>query len=167
MTVLEAIKLNIYTLRTLRNDESAAYSALVRTSDSSARETEGDDSAAPESGWTVTTISLCQIRWTTFLIEYAHANGTPPLACIAQSASVLSNVSAACAGTVVDHMVVPTYCCRHASRSRRAYPPTSREVNIRMRSVEATCKPPGHSCFGNHHAANSALGPSRVPLIGF
>ena len=43
MTVLQAIKLNIYTLRTLRSDESAAYIALVRTSDSSARDTDGDD----------------------------------------------------------------------------------------------------------------------------
>jgi hypothetical protein len=40
MTVLQAIKLNIYTLRTLRSDESAGYIALVRTSDSSARDTE-------------------------------------------------------------------------------------------------------------------------------
>ena len=43
MTVLQAIKLNIYTLRTLRSDESAGYIALVRTSDSSARDTDGDD----------------------------------------------------------------------------------------------------------------------------
>ncbi len=43
MTVLQAIKLNIYTLRTLRSDESAAYIALVRTSDSSARDTDGED----------------------------------------------------------------------------------------------------------------------------
>ena len=43
MTVLQAIKLNIYTLRTLQSDESAAYIALVRTSDSSARDTDGDD----------------------------------------------------------------------------------------------------------------------------
>ena len=43
MTVLQAIKLNIYSLRTLRSDESAAYIALVRTSDSSARDTDGDD----------------------------------------------------------------------------------------------------------------------------
>ncbi len=43
MTVLQATKLNIYTLRTLRSDESAGYIALVRTSDSSARDTDGDD----------------------------------------------------------------------------------------------------------------------------
>ena len=43
MTVLQAIKLNIYTLRTLRGDESAGYIALVRTSGSSARDTDGDD----------------------------------------------------------------------------------------------------------------------------
>jgi hypothetical protein len=34
---------SIYSLRTLRSDESAAYIALVRTSDSSARDTDGDD----------------------------------------------------------------------------------------------------------------------------
>ena len=33
MTVIQAIELNIYTLRTLRSDESAGYIALVRTSD--------------------------------------------------------------------------------------------------------------------------------------
>ena len=43
MTVLQAIKLNIYTLRTLRSDKSAGYIALLRTSDSSARDTDGDD----------------------------------------------------------------------------------------------------------------------------
>ncbi len=43
MTVLQAIKLNIYTLRTLRSDESGGYIALVRTSDNSARDTDGDD----------------------------------------------------------------------------------------------------------------------------
>ncbi len=47
MTVIEAIELNIYTLRTLRSDESAGYIALVRTSDRipdfSVRDTEGDD----------------------------------------------------------------------------------------------------------------------------
>ena len=43
MTVLEAMKLNIYTLRTLRSDESAGYISLVRTSDISARDTGGDD----------------------------------------------------------------------------------------------------------------------------
>ena len=48
MTVLQAIKLSIYTLRTLRSDECAAYIALVRTSDSSARDTDGEISAAPE-----------------------------------------------------------------------------------------------------------------------
>jgi len=43
MTVLDAMKLNIYTLRTLRSDESAGYISLVRTSDISARDTGGDD----------------------------------------------------------------------------------------------------------------------------
>ena len=43
------------------------YIALVRTSDSSARDTQTETtSAPPESGWTVTTISLWQRRWTTF-----------------------------------------------------------------------------------------------------
>ena len=48
MTVLQTIKLNIYTLRTLRSDESAGYIALVRTSDSSARDTDGDDLRSAE-----------------------------------------------------------------------------------------------------------------------
>jgi hypothetical protein len=48
MTVLQAIELNIYTLRTLRSDESAGYIALVRTSDSSARDTDGDDLRSAE-----------------------------------------------------------------------------------------------------------------------
>jgi hypothetical protein len=47
MTVIQAIELNIYTLRTLRSDESAGYIALVRTSnripDPSVRDTDGDD----------------------------------------------------------------------------------------------------------------------------
>jgi hypothetical protein len=43
MTVIQAIELNIYTLRTLRSDESAGYITLVRTSDNSARDTAGDD----------------------------------------------------------------------------------------------------------------------------
>jgi hypothetical protein len=47
MTVNQAIELNIYTLRTLRSDESAEYIALVRTSDRirdlSVRDTDGDD----------------------------------------------------------------------------------------------------------------------------
>ena len=43
MTVLQAIPLNIYTLRTLRSDESAGYITLGRTSDISARDTDGDD----------------------------------------------------------------------------------------------------------------------------
>jgi hypothetical protein len=47
MTVIQAIELNIYTLRTLRSDESAGYIALVRTSDRipdfSVRDTDGDD----------------------------------------------------------------------------------------------------------------------------
>ena len=43
MTVIQAIELNIYTLRTLRSDESAGYITLARTSDISARDTDGDD----------------------------------------------------------------------------------------------------------------------------
>ena len=45
MTVIQAIELNIYTMRTLRSDESAKYIALVRTSvpDPSVRDTDGDD----------------------------------------------------------------------------------------------------------------------------
>ena len=47
MTVIQAIELNIYTLRTLRSDESAGYIALVRTSDRnpdlSVRNMDGDD----------------------------------------------------------------------------------------------------------------------------
>ena len=47
MTVIQAIRLNIYTLRTLRSDESAGYIALVRTSDRnpdlSVRNMHGDD----------------------------------------------------------------------------------------------------------------------------
>ena len=47
MTVIQAIELDIYTLRTLRSDESAGYIALVRTSDRipdfSVRDTDGDD----------------------------------------------------------------------------------------------------------------------------
>ena len=43
MTVLQATPLNIYTLRTLRSDESAVYITLGRTSDISARDTDGDD----------------------------------------------------------------------------------------------------------------------------
>ena len=50
MTVLQAIKLNIYTLRTLRGDESAGYIALVRTSGSSARDTDGDDLRSAAAG---------------------------------------------------------------------------------------------------------------------
>jgi hypothetical protein len=47
MTVIQAIELDIYSLRTLRSDESAGYIALVRTSDRisdpSVRDTNGDD----------------------------------------------------------------------------------------------------------------------------
>jgi hypothetical protein len=47
MTVIQAIELNIYTLRTLRSDEAAGYIDLVRTSDRipdfSVRDTDGDD----------------------------------------------------------------------------------------------------------------------------
>ncbi len=47
MTVIQATELDIYTLRTLRSDESAGYISLVRTSnrisDLSVRDTDGDD----------------------------------------------------------------------------------------------------------------------------
>ena len=47
MTIIQAIELNIYTLRTLRSDESAGYIALARTSDRipdlSVRNMDGDD----------------------------------------------------------------------------------------------------------------------------
>ena len=43
MTVLQAKPLNIYTMRTLRSDESAECITLGRTSDISARDTDGDD----------------------------------------------------------------------------------------------------------------------------
>ena len=67
MTVLQAIPLNIYTLRTLRSDESAGYITLGRTCDISARDTDGD--AVRSAGiWTVT-ISSCQIRRTTLQID--------------------------------------------------------------------------------------------------
>jgi hypothetical protein len=60
MTVLQAIKLNIYTLRTLHSDESAGYIALVRTSEhappSSPRAYRRRRS--PQSRNAVTTISL-------------------------------------------------------------------------------------------------------------
>ena len=53
MTVIQAIELNIYTMRTLRSDESAKYDiALVRTSDRipdpSVRDTDGDDLRSAE-----------------------------------------------------------------------------------------------------------------------
>ena len=52
MTVIQAIELSIYTLRTLRSDESAEYIALVRTSDRirdlSVRDTDGDDLRSAE-----------------------------------------------------------------------------------------------------------------------
>jgi ribosomal protein L15E len=52
MAVIQAIELNIYTLRTLRSDEAAGYIALVRTSDRisdlSVRDTEGDDLLSAE-----------------------------------------------------------------------------------------------------------------------
>jgi hypothetical protein len=52
MTVIQAIELSIYTLRTLRSDESAGYIALVRTSDRipdpSVRDTDGDDLLSAE-----------------------------------------------------------------------------------------------------------------------
>ncbi len=52
MTVIQAIELNIYTMRTLRSDESAKYIALVRTSDRipdpSVRDTDADDLRSAE-----------------------------------------------------------------------------------------------------------------------
>ena len=42
ITVIQAMPLTIYTLRTLRSDESAGYITLARTSDISARDTDGD-----------------------------------------------------------------------------------------------------------------------------
>ena len=52
MTVIQAIELNIYTMRTLRSDEAAKYIALVRTSDRipdpSVRDTDGDDLRSAE-----------------------------------------------------------------------------------------------------------------------
>jgi len=52
MTVIQAIELSIYTMRTLRSDESAKYIALVRTSDRipdrSVRDTDGDDLRSAE-----------------------------------------------------------------------------------------------------------------------
>ena len=74
MTVIQAIRLNIYTLRTLRSDESAGYIALVRTSDRnpdlSVRNMRGDDlRSADIDTWTVTTIASCQIRRTIFPID--------------------------------------------------------------------------------------------------
>ena len=52
MTVIQAIEPNIYTMRTLRSDESAKYIALVRTSnripDPSVRDTDGDDRRSAE-----------------------------------------------------------------------------------------------------------------------
>ena len=74
MTVIQAIGLNIYTLRTLRSDESAGYIALVRTSDRnpdlSVRNMRGDDLRSADIDiWTVTTIASCQIRRTIFPID--------------------------------------------------------------------------------------------------
>ena len=107
MTVLQATPLNIYTLRTLRSDESAGYIALcTHLRQLRARQTE-TISAAPESGWTVT-ISSCQIRWTTFQID---TRVRPVRLCsraLHQSACVHSNICATFAGTVVDHVRVTT-----------------------------------------------------------
>ena len=64
MTVLQAIKLNIYTLRTLRSDESAGISRLYAPPTAPRATQTETTSAPPESGWTVTTISLCQIYTT-------------------------------------------------------------------------------------------------------
>ena len=124
MTVMQAIELNIYTLRTLRSDESAGYIALVRTSDRisdlSVRDTDGNDLRG--AGITVDGDDNFFMTHPTddFLrLVYAHAVGTPFLACIAPSECMLNNISAAFAGTVAEHAYVTTYCC--SERSRRAY----------------------------------------------
>ena len=58
MTVIQAIELNIYTMRTLRSDESAKYIALVRTSRTPPCATRTETtSVALELPWTMTTIS--------------------------------------------------------------------------------------------------------------
>ena len=64
MTVLQAINEHLHAANTSKR-RICWYIALVRTSDSSARDTQTETtSAPPESGWTVTTISLCQIYTT-------------------------------------------------------------------------------------------------------
>jgi hypothetical protein len=112
MTVIQAIELSIYTLRTLRSDESAGYIALVRISDRipnlSVRDTDGDDLCNAEIHMDGSDDFSCHIRRTTFPIECAHAAGTPPLACSAPSECVLSNSSATFASTVDEHAYVTT-----------------------------------------------------------
>jgi hypothetical protein len=124
MTVTQAIELNVYTLRTLRSDESAGYIALVRTSDRipdpSVRDTDGDDLRSAG-----ITMDGDDDFFMTHLTDdfsdlfYAHAAGTPFLACIAPSECMLNNISAAFAGTVAEHVCVTTYRCSESSR--RAY----------------------------------------------
>ncbi len=112
MTVIQAIEQNIYTLRTLRSDESAGYIALVRTSDRipdpSVRDTDEDDLRSAGIHTDDFDDSSCQFRRTTFPIEYAHAAGTHPLACMSPSAGVRSNISAAFAGSVAEYVYVTT-----------------------------------------------------------
>ena len=102
MTVLEAIKLNIYTLRTLRSDESAVYITLGRTSDISARGTDGDDLRSAGI-WMDGDDFFMSNRRTTFQID---TRVRPVRLCsraLDQSACVHSNICATFAGTVVDH----------------------------------------------------------------
>ena len=90
MTVLQAIKLNIYTLRTLRSDESAGYITLGRTSDISARDTDGDDLRSAG-------------IWMDGDDDFSMSN---PMDDIAPSECMLHNFSAAFAGTVAEHVNV-------------------------------------------------------------
>ncbi len=88
MTGIQAIRLSIYTLRTLRSDESAGYIALVRTSDRnpdlSVRNMHGDDLRSADIDiWTVTTIASCSgVLWTAEASPSATiwVRGTSPLA---------------------------------------------------------------------------------------
>jgi hypothetical protein len=84
MTVImiQAIELSIYTLRTLRSDDSAGYIALVCTSDNSARDTDGDDLRSAGIVLDGDDDFFTMSYPTDVLIEYAHAAGTPPLECI-------------------------------------------------------------------------------------
>jgi len=82
MTVLQAIPLNIYTLGTLRSDESAGYITLGRTSDISARDTDGDDLRSAGI-WMDGDDFFMSNPMDDFSDLYACAAGTPLLACIA------------------------------------------------------------------------------------